>query len=340
MNRLRLIGIAATTVAASFLTIGAAFSTPGGEGKSFAAPTSAKPIKIAFVTNNASDYWLIAEAGANQAQKELGHGYQVDFGMPSESTVAVQEAMINNYIADGVRAIALSPVDAKKQTAWINKIAGKVSVITQDSDAPLSTRLAYLGTDNHAAGLLAGSYILKALPRGGKIEMFVGSRVAQNSRAREQGIRDALKGSSIEIVDVLDDHADASLAKKDAADAMTAHPDLSMEVGLYSYNGPAIIEAVEEARNVGKVKIVCFDQEKATLAGVKNGAVFATVVQQPYKFGYDGTKLLAQLALGNNSRLPRHQRLVFKAVAVTPSTLDKYVAELNKETGYSWGPGN
>ena len=121
---------------------------------------------------------------------------------------------------------------------------------------------------------------------------------------------------------------------------MTAHPDLSMEVGLYSYNGPAIIEAVEEARNVGKVKIVCFDQEKATLAGVKNGAVFATVVQQPYKFGYDGTKLLAQLALGNKSSLPRNKMLFFKAVAVTPSTLDKYVAELNKETGYSWGPGN
>jgi ribose transport system substrate-binding protein len=260
--------------------------------------------------------------------------------MPSDGSVAVQEATVNQYIEQGIKAIAISPVDAKKQNAWLNSICHKVKLITQDSDAPQSARLAYIGTDNHAAGVLAGDCIKRALPNGGKIELFVGNRVAQNSRDREQGIRDALKGSSVQILDVVTDQTDVGLAKKNASDAMTAHPDLSMEVGLYSYNGPAILEAVQEARNVGKVKIVCFDQEKATLAGIHQGAIAATIVQQPYKFGFKGTLLIAQLAIGNMAALPKNGFYYFPAVAVTPGNVGKYIAELNKETGKSWGSTN
>jgi ABC-type sugar transport system substrate-binding protein len=42
-------------------------------------------------------------------------------------------------------------------------------------------------------------------------------------------------------------------------------------VGLWSYNGPAILNAVKDANKVGQVKIICFDEEDETLAGVKDG---------------------------------------------------------------------
>ena len=291
------------------------------------------------MTNNASDYWLIAEGGVNQASKELGPGYSVQFIMPSDGTAATQKQEVNDLISKGVKAIAISPVDPKNQTPWINQISSQAAVITQDSDAAQSQRLAYLGTDNHAAGLLAGSLIKKALPNGGKIMLFVGDRDAQNAHDREMGIRDALKGSNVQILDVRTDNTDHALAKTNAADAMTANPDLAAEVGLWSYNGPAIVSAVEDAHNVGKVKIICFDQEKGTLAGIKSGAIYASVVQQPYQFGYQGTKLLAALANGDKSGLPKGGTLYFPAQTVSSANIDAYIAELNKETGKNWGPG-
>ena len=39
--------------------------------------------------------------------------------------------------------------------------------------------------------------------------------------------------------------------------------------GLWSYNGPAILNAVKDAGKIGQIKIVCFDEEDETLAGVK-----------------------------------------------------------------------
>ena len=76
-----------------------------------------------------------------------------------------------------------------------------------------SNRVCYIGTDNHAAGLQAGELMKEALPQGGKIMLFVGKRDAQNAHDREMGIRDALKGSNITILDVRTDDADHAKAK-------------------------------------------------------------------------------------------------------------------------------
>ena len=64
----------------------------------------------------------------------------------------------------------------------------------------------------------------------------------------------------------------------------------------WSYNGPAILNAVREAGKVGKVKIIAFDEAEETLAGISAGAIEATVVQQPYEFGYQAIHKLAQAA--------------------------------------------
>jgi ribose transport system substrate-binding protein len=308
-------------------------SAPTSATSASTSASSTGPIEIAFVTNNTASYWNIAKGGVKAAQAELGPGYNVQFVEPSDGSAATQKQDVNDLIVAGVKAIALSPVDPKNQTPWINQIAGKISVVTQDSDAPLSKRLAYVGTDNYTAGKLAGQEIKEALPSGGKIMLFVGNRDSQNAHDREQGIRDALAGSAVQILDVRTDNADSTLAKTNAADALTANPDLAMEVGLYSYNGPAILSAIQDAHEVGKVKIVCFDQEMQTLTGVEKGAIFATVVQQPYQIGYQGTKLLAQLVHGNKSGIPANGEIYLPAQVITSSNAASYITELNKETG-------
>jgi ribose transport system substrate-binding protein len=47
-------------------------------------------------------------------------------------------------------------------------------LFTTDSDAPDTSRVCYVGTDNVAAGRQAADFIKQALPDGGKIMVFVG----------------------------------------------------------------------------------------------------------------------------------------------------------------------
>ena len=143
----------------------------------------------------------------------------------------------------------------------------------------------YIGTDNVAAGKQAAELLKAALPQGGKIVLFVGYPNAQNTKDRIQGIQNGLAGSNIQIVDTLADDRKSAIAQKNAQDALAKYPDLAGMVGLYGYHGPAILTAVRGAGKAGQVKIVCFDEDSDTLAGIAAGDIYGTIVQKPLNIG-------------------------------------------------------
>ncbi|MCX7015304.1 MAG: sugar-binding protein, partial [Candidatus Sumerlaeota bacterium] len=260
-----------------------------------ASPAAAKkPVNVAFVTNNPSDFWQIAKAGVLKAEKEFNA--TCDFQMPPDGTAADQLRIVEALIAKGVQGMAISPNDAENQVEMLNGIAAKMPLICHDSDAPKSNRLAYVGTNNYKAGVEAGKLIKEVLPNGGKIMIFVGRMDAQNAIERSQGIKDELKDSKVQILDIRTDATDRAKAKSNVEDTIANHPDIGCLVGLWSYNGPAILSAVKDAGKAGKIPIVCFDEEDDTLQGVLDGYIHATVVQQPYEFGYQSVRILAALA--------------------------------------------
>ena len=71
------------------------------------------------------------------------------------------------------------------------------------------------------------------------------------------------------------DNTDRVLANQNASDTLVNNPDIASMVGLWSYNGPAILAAVREANKLDKVKIIAFDEEDETLNGIKDGAIYA-----------------------------------------------------------------
>src|SRR6478735_223595 len=108
-----------------------------------------------------------------------------------------------------------------------------------------------------------------SLPHGGRIALFVGKLDARNAQERLQGIKDATAGTKIEILDVRTDDTDQVRAKANVSEMLVAHPDVAALVGLWSYNGPAILNAVRDAHRIGQVPIISFDEEDETLTGVK-----------------------------------------------------------------------
>ncbi len=297
-------------------------------GSACSQPAAATKKRVAFVTNNASDYWTIARRGTEKADAELPN-IDVEFRIPGDGAAAEQTRIVNDLVAGGIAGMAISPVDATNQTQLINETAKKTLVITQDSDAVNSDRAVYIGTDNKAAGRQAGEMIKEALPNGGKIMVFVGKRDAQNAQDRLGGIEEVLKGTKIEIVDVRTDDTDQTRAKSNVADAMVKNPDLAGLVGLWSYNGPAILSAVTDADKVGQIKIICFDEADETLAGVKSGGIYGTVVQQPFEFGYQAIKLMAKILDGDKSDIPAGKQIFVPTLTIRKENVEEFTTKIN-----------
>jgi ribose transport system substrate-binding protein len=282
---------------------------PKSDGGAAPAPTAGKKLKLAFVSNNAATFWISARVGCEAAAKELGN-VEADFRIPSTGSAAEQQQILDDLVAKGVDGIAVSSIDPKNQTDFLNKIAAQALLICVDSDAAESKRVCYIGTDNFAAGVEAGKLIKEALPNGGKIMVFVGYADAQNSKDRFGGIKKELEGSKVEVIDLRTDDTDVVRAQKNAEDTLVKYPDISMLVGLYDYNGPAILNAVRSASVNGKVKIVCFDDKVETLDGVASGDIYGTVVQQPFEFGKQSMTKMAKYLGGDKAALAGGKQIV------------------------------
>jgi ribose transport system substrate-binding protein len=294
----------------------------------------AKKTRLAFITNNTSDFWTLARRGTEKAKAELPN-VEIEFKLNSETTAAGQQRIVDDLLAKGIDGIAISPVDPKNQTQMINRVASQAVVITQDSDAPNSNRTCYIGTDNEAAGFQAGELVKEALPQGGRIMVFVGMLDAQNAQERYRGLQKALEGSNIKIIDIRTDDADRVRAKSNAADSLVKYPDIAGMVGLWEYNPPAILSAVREAGKIGKVKIVAFDEADETLAGIKEGAIYATVVQQPFEFGYRSMIMLAKVIGGDKSGIPPSKLDLVPTLAIKKDGVEDFIVKINKLRGRS-----
>lgn len=302
-------------------------ATKDTKGGTSASATTGSKGTIAFLTNNASDYWILARKGTEKAAEEL-KDYKVEFIMnPNGDAQAAQKQKLQDLVTDGVKGIAVSPVDPKNQTLDLNQVASKALLITQDSDAPDSNRVCYIGTDNVAAGKMAGEAVKKALPNGGKIMVFVGKKDAQNAAERYDGLKQSLAGTKVEIIDIRTDDTDRARAKQNVADAIVAYPDLAGCVGLWSYNGPAIVSAVKEAKKVGKIQIVCFDSEPDTVTGLQDGAISASVIQQPFEFGYQSMKLMAKYLDGDKSAFPADKKIIVPTQILDKSNVADFIAK-------------
>ncbi|MFO7178834.1 MAG: sugar-binding protein [Pseudomonadota bacterium] len=270
-------------------------SPAGTSGAAVTQDTPArKPVKLAFVTNNASEFWKIASAGVRKYESE--GKVQVDVKMPSNGTTEEQNQILENLVSQGYDAISVSAIAPNDQVGMLNKVAEKTKLLTFDSDAPKSNRLLYIGTNNREAGRALGKEIVKLLPNGGKMAVFVGTLAADNAAQRLQGIQDAIEGHKIEIVDRREDNTDRAKARSNVEDIINAHPDLNLVAGLWSYNGPAIAAAIEALGKKGKVLAAVFDEEEGTLQGIANGTIQVTVVQKPFQFGYLASKWMHELS--------------------------------------------
>jgi len=157
---------------------------------------------IAIVPKNLASeaFFGLARRGCEEATAAIpnfGCSYNGTLEADVEGTIAILEALVDD---DSVGAIAVSVLDPEAYTPVINRgIAEGKPILTFDSDAPNSDRLAYIGTDNYEMGRELAKLLQQIQPMGGKYGMLSG--IGENLAERVRGVRDALDETDWVIVD-------------------------------------------------------------------------------------------------------------------------------------------
>lgn len=304
------------------------------------------PPRIAFVTNQIADFWNIAKAGCQDAQKDFN--IVVDVQMPSEAEVTEQKRIVNDLVASGIDGIAISPLDPVNQKEWLNGIAAKVPLITHDSDAAGTDRLMFIGMDNYEAGQQLGKLVQQALPDGGEVMLFVGRLEQTNAKDRRQGAIDVLlgresqpdnydpvegvlRGEKYTILGTQLDQGKQERCKEKAADSLNAHPEMDAMVCLFEYNPPACYQALKQAGKLGQIQLVGFDENELTLQAIKDGDCIGTVVQNPFMYGYESMRVLNALLKGDTSVVPESKIIYIPARTITKENVDKFWEDLKAQ---------
>jgi ribose transport system substrate-binding protein len=308
--------------------------------------------KIAFISNNPHQFWKLAEIGVKQAEKDLG--VKTEFRMPANGSADEQRQIIEDLITQGCKYFAVSPNDAENQGEFYDgKIKEGINIITVDNDLKAgSKRLCFIGTSNFEAGRSAGELVKKAVPGGGKVVIFVGRLDNMNAPQRRNGVIAALAGlkteaeasalvqkgypikaGTYEVLGTLTDGGKEPACKANAEDMLTKHPDVACMVGLWAYNAPQILLAAKDQKLMGKLKIVSFDEDDATLAAIKSGEMVGTIVQQPYEFGYQSVKTLATMASGKKPEIPADGNLFVPHKVIEKGNIDEFEKKLAELRG-------
>jgi ribose transport system substrate-binding protein len=333
------------------IDVGAPIATENSDGTDDrdASVDQGEKVKIAYVTNGIAAFWSVAEAGCQAAADDFNCDLLVR--MPPNGADD-QKRMLEELINMKVDGVAVSPINSENQMDVLKQVAASTNMITHDSDAPDSNRLAYIGMDNYVAGRMCGKVVKEAIPDGGDVMIFVGRLGQLNADLRRQGVIDelldrsndatrrdptgeVLEGAKYRVLDTRTDNFDFANAKAQAEDAIVKYPNLACMVGLFSYNPPSILEAVAGAGKLGDIKVVAFDEEAPTLQAIKDGTCYGTVVQDPYMYGYKSVELLAKLARGDRSLLPQNEDkfIDIPARVITRDNVDEFWAKLKELTG-------
>jgi simple sugar transport system substrate-binding protein/ribose transport system substrate-binding protein len=232
------------------------------------------------------------KSGVEAAGEELG--IDAELIGPVDSNIDEQVNIIENLITMKVDGIATSNINAEAMNPVIDKaIEAGIPVVTYNSEAPGSKRLAFYGQDLVESGRQQAKILVEYMGTKGKVLITTGDAPAAWSQAREKGVREGLaKHPDIEVVGIISTGWEEQKMYAALENALLANPDLAGFASLDSQTTQSIGRVILRHDVVGKIKHVGHDLMPETLDNIKAGASNASLSQDPFKQGYLPVKSL------------------------------------------------
>jgi len=238
------------------------------------------------------------EAGLQEAALAEGYKLIVQAG---EFDVARQKDQIENFIVRKVAAIIISPCDSKSIGTSITAAnqAG-IPVFTADIAALADGAQVecHVASDNVEGGRLAAAAVVEALNGTGQVAIIDHPEV-ESVIQRVRGFESAIAVSpGIEIVAKLSGRGVKDRAFQTAEDILQAHPELDAIFGINDDSALGALAAVEKAGKLPRVSIIGFDAVPEAKRAIRDGKIYADVIQQPRVIGSSVIKAVADYMAG------------------------------------------
>jgi ribose transport system substrate-binding protein len=240
-------------------------------------------------------YWKTAIAGFNSAATRYKVTAKVAGPQNYDAQAELQE--LNQAVATKPAGILISVADQTILKPGIDAaIAAGIPVITIDSDAPISRRLFFIGTNNVAAGRLGAQRIVEKTRGHGNVVFF--SMPGQpNLDDRLRGFKDVFaEHPDMKIVDVIDIKGEARNAFDNAQQylAQTGVAHIDAFVCLEASAGKLVADALHRS-NAHDRTVLAWDVEAETLGEIRDGTIEATIAQKPFTMAFVGLKELDEV---------------------------------------------
>ena len=121
--------------------------------------------------------------------------------VPPTATLAEEKLLAEQEIADGARAVLLEPVSTAGSGKMAEELSQRAAVVLlgERADTEAAGHFGSVSADNYAIGVALGKEIAELLPDGGRIALLPESDAQGSIAARRQGIREALRGSAVQV---------------------------------------------------------------------------------------------------------------------------------------------
>ena len=269
------------------------------------APTSTAPPKMRFaVIPKALDLPVFnyAKIGAERAAAEFGD-VEVLWNAPVSADQLKQKEILESYITQRVDGIAISSLNAEFLKDTIDRaIDAGIPVITWDSDAPTSKRIAFYGVDDLASGRIMGEEAIKLLNGKGKVALIT-SLGATNLQNRLNGVKEALaKAPGIQVVETYDIKEDVIRCAEIIATGSRRYPDLAAWISVGGW--PVFTRNALDGVDPSRTKVISFDTISPALDLLKEGKVQVLLGQKYFGWGSESVRLLREIKKGQRPATP------------------------------------
>ena len=249
-----------------------------------------------LISNNLKlPYWKTVNAGFTKAGTD--YDVSVQLAGPDNYDAQAELDAFTKAVSTRPAGILISVADANLLRPEINSaIEGGVPVITVDSDAPLSSRLYFIGTNNLDAGHLGGQRLVDKLHGKGRV-VFYTITGQPNLEERLKGYEDVIANHpDIKIVEIFDTKGDTGTAfdQTEKYMAKTGGDKIDAFVALESSAGTSIAEVLKR-KGASDRLVIAMDVNPETLSLIKDGNIDSTVSQKPFTMGYVGLKSLDEI---------------------------------------------
>lgn len=264
------------------------------------APTNLKFGSIMKFLGN--PYWQLLSKGMKEQAAKYGLTVDVQAAQ-SESDQAGQLANMETMIVKGYTAFMVSPQSDTNLLPAITEARQKNILIVNVDDAVLPDAEHFVGPMQYENGVRAAKYFIAKYPNGGKVAVIEGQAGVYAAKQRTLGFKDTLKNTNFTVVASVPGDWDRQKSMDAATTILQQYPDL---IGFYCNNDTmalGVVEAVRNAKKLGKVVIIGTDGIGEAYDSIRAGEMTGTVDSFPELTGQVAVDVVLRLLGGQ--KIPR-----------------------------------